>query len=217
MLIYHHAHSEFLLETAQGYRILTDPFDAHVGYPMRQVRCDAITVSHGHGDHSYIQKAPGAQVIADHAGPITLASEITATGIPCWHDDAQGAKRGANLIFLLEADGLRVAHFGDLGEWDEALAAQLQNIDIALVPVGGFYTMDAGRAAALMARIRPRVIIPMHYKTSANADWPIAALDDCLSAFHAENAPRMPLLRVTKQDLSEHPPVIVLQETLLQA
>ena len=58
MLIYHHAHSEFLIETAQGFRILTDPFDEHVGYPMHEVRCDAVTVSHGHGDHSYVQKAP---------------------------------------------------------------------------------------------------------------------------------------------------------------
>ena len=45
MLIYHHAHSEFLLETAQGFRILTDPFDAHVGYPMREVQCDAVTTA----------------------------------------------------------------------------------------------------------------------------------------------------------------------------
>ena len=52
MLIFHHGHSEFLLELADGYRILTDPFDAHVGYPMRRVRCDAVTVSHAHGDHS---------------------------------------------------------------------------------------------------------------------------------------------------------------------
>ena len=63
MLIYHHAHSEFLIETAAGFRILTDPFDGNVGYPMHDVRCDAVTVSHGHGDHSYTDKAKGAQVI----------------------------------------------------------------------------------------------------------------------------------------------------------
>ena len=57
MLIFHHGHSEFLLELADGYRILTDPFDAHVGYSMRRVRCDAVTVSHAHGDHSEVNKA----------------------------------------------------------------------------------------------------------------------------------------------------------------
>lgn len=212
MLIYHHAHSEFLIETAQGFRILTDPFDAHVGYPMHDVQCDAITVSHGHGDHSYIDKAKSAQVIADHAGKITLATGVTATGIPCYHDDQQGKLRGSNLIFIIEADGLRLAHFGDLGAWDEALAQQLTDIDIALVPVGGYYTMDAAVAAQLMARIKPRMIIPMHYKTAANSAWPIAALEDCLPALGAESAPRMPLLRVTKEDLSEQPRIAILED-----
>ena len=55
MLIMHHGHSEFLMESADGYRILTDPFDDHVGYPMHTVDCDAVTVTHGHGDHSYVQ------------------------------------------------------------------------------------------------------------------------------------------------------------------
>ena len=212
MLIYHHAHSEFLIETAAGFRILTDPFDGNVGYPMHDVRCDAVTVSHGHGDHSYTDKAKGAQVIADRPGKITLATGVTATGIPCWHDDKQGALRGANLIFLIEADGLRVAHFGDLGAWDEALAEKLGGIDIALVPVGGHYTIDAAAAAKLTERIQPRMIIPMHYKTKANAGWPIAALDDCLPAFRAESAPRMPLLRVTREDLSEQPRIAVLED-----
>ena len=212
MLIYHHAHSEFLIETAQGFRILTDPFDEHVGYPMHEVRCDAVTVSHGHGDHSYVQKAPKAQVIADRAGRVTLAPGVTATGIPCFHDDQQGAQRGPNLIFVIEADGLRVAHLGDLGAWDDALADQLKNIDIALVPVGGFFTIDARSAAALTEKIRPRIVIPMHYKTAVNAAWPIAALDDCLAAFNAADAPRMPLLRVTKEDLSEQPRLAVLED-----
>ena len=149
MLITHHAHSEFLIETAQGFRILTDPFDDHVGYPMHDVACDAVTVSHGHGDHSYLAKAKGYQVVADHAGKITLATGVTVTAVPCFHDDVQGVKRGPNLISIIEADGLRVAHFGDLGAWDEDLAAQLEGLDIALIPVGGFYTIDADSAARL--------------------------------------------------------------------
>ena len=214
MLIIHHAHSEFLLETAEGFRILTDPFDDHVGYPMHQVACDAVTVSHGHGDHSYLAKAQGYQAVADHAGRITLAMDVAVNAIPCFHDDVQGAKRGPNLISVIEADGLRVAHFGDLGAWDETLAEQLMGIDIALVPVGGFYTIDADSAARLMARIRPRIVIPMHYSTAYNASWPIAPLDKCLDAFDAADAPRMPLLRVTKEDLSEHPPIIVLEDNV---
>ena len=212
MLIYHHAHSEFLIETASGFRILTDPFDAHVGYPMHTVPCDAVTISHGHGDHSFVEKTKGVQVIADHAGRISLSPTVIATGIACYHDDQQGAKRGSNLVFILESEGLRIAHFGDLGAWDDALAQQLHGIDIALIPVGGFFTIDAQSAARLIARIHPRIVIPMHYRTAANADWPIAPLDDCLSALGAPEAPHMPLLRVTSADLSEHPSLIVLDD-----
>lgn len=210
MIICHHGHSEFLLETADGFRILTDPYDAHVGYPMKKVPCDAVTVSHGHGDHCYVEKAEGSFAVADQAGVTHLAADVTAQGICSFHDECEGQKRGSNLMFIIECDGLRIAHLGDLGAWDDALAAQLKDIDILLIPVGGFYTIDAQSAAALVRKIRPRITIPMHYKTAVNADWPIAPLDDFLEEMEAANAPHMPLLRVTKEDLSEHPALIVL-------
>lgn len=212
MLILHHGHSEFYLETENGFRILTDPFDAHVGYPMKEIPCDAVTVSHGHGDHNYTEKAVGNIVIADKAGFTRLASDIVVQGIPSFHDECEGQKRGSNLIFIIEADGLRIAHLGDLGAWDDALAEKIGYVDILLLPVGGFYTIDAASAAALYQRLKPRIVIPMHYKTEVNADWPIAKVEDFLRIIHAQSAPRMPILRVTKEDLSEHPPVIVLKD-----
>jgi len=212
MLILHHGHSEFYLETENGFRILTDPYDAHVGYPMKEIPCDAVTVSHGHGDHNYTEKAVGNIVIADKAGFTRLASDIVVQGIPSFHDECEGQKRGSNLIFIIEADGLRIAHLGDLGAWDDALAEKIGYVDILLLPVGGFYTIDAASAAALYQRLKPRIVIPMHYKTEVNADWPIAKVEDFLRIIHAQAAPRMPILRVTKEDLSEHPPVIVLKD-----
>lgn len=113
-------------------------------------------------------------------------------GIESWHDDQQGALRGPNRIYILEADGLRIAHLGDLGAWDDALAERLTGLDILLIPVGGYYTIDAQSAAALCHRVQPRMIIPMHYRTQANADWPIAPVEDFLSAMDAQDAPRMP-------------------------
>lgn len=212
MLILHHGHSEFLLETADGFRILTDPFDAHVGYPMKKVACDAVTISHGHGDHCFVEKAEGSIVVADEQGVTHLASHVKAIGVPCFHDECKGQKRGKNLVFVLEAEGLRIAHLGDLGAWDDALVEAIGHVDILLVPVGGYYTIDAASAAKLCRRITPRIIIPMHYKTEVNADWPIAPVDDFLALMNAQDAPRMPLLRVTKEDLSEQPALIVLSE-----
>ena len=212
MLILHHGHSEFLLETADGFRILTDPYDAHVGYPMKKVPCSAVTVSHFHGDHCFADKAEGDVVIADKAGEIRLGYDVTATGIPSYHDECEGRKRGGNLVFVMEAEGLRIAHLGDLGAWDSHLAEMIGYVDILLIPVGGYYTIDSAQAAAIVRELKPRITIPMHYKTRVNADWPIAPIEDFLEQMNVPHAPRMPLLRVTEQDLSEHPAVIVLSD-----
>ena len=75
-----------------------------------------------------------------------------------------------------------------------------------------FFTINAASAARLIERIKPRMVLPMHYKTDANASWPIAPLDDCLAALGAQDAPRMPLLRVTKEDLSEQPRIAILTD-----
>lgn len=211
MLITHHGHSEFLIETAEGFRILTDPFDEHVGYGMREVECDAVTVSHGHGDHSYTKKVSGSAQIMDTAGSFAPAEGVKITGIPCFHDDCSGAKRGPNLIYIIEAEGLRVAHLGDLGAWDKELLDKLGKIDIALVPVGGFFTIDADSAKQMLDVLKPRMVIPMHYRTGANAGWPIAPLEDFLKAMNATCTP-MPLLRVTAGDLSQQPRVAVLAD-----
>lgn len=211
MLIYHHGHSEFLLETAAGTRILTDPYDSHVGYPMHSVACDAVTVSHSHGDHSDTAKVQGSAAVLDRPGRTVLA-EVVIEAFPCFHDDTQGTQRGSNLIFVIEADGLRLAHFGDLGEWDESLAAQLGPIDIAFLPVSGFYTLPPARAAQLAEKLRPRILIPMHYKTDVTAAWPIAGPEAFLAHLGCEHAPTFPLLRVTREDLSEQPYVLLLAD-----
>lgn len=210
MLIFHSGHSEFLLEYANGYRILTDPFDAHVGYPMQAVRCDAVTVSHAHGDHNATEKAQGFTTLIDQSGTVHPAPGVTVTCVDSYHDEQQGALRGNNRIYIIEAEGLRIAHLGDLGAWDEALAARLSDLDILFVPVGGYYTMDAQSAATLCRHIAPRIVIPMHYKTQANADWPIAPVTDFLRILEVQDTPCMPLLRVTAKDLSQQPRVAVL-------
>lgn len=212
MLITYHGHSEFCLEGADGFTLLTDPYDAHVGYPMGTYRCDAVTVSHGHGDHNCVQKALGAPAIIDSAGEWRVAPGVSVTAIPSVHDGEGGAKRGKNLIMKIQMEGLTIAHLGDQGAplTGEQLKA-LGQIDILMIPVGGFYTIDAAQARDAAQAIRPRVVIPMHYKTNVNADWPIADEKEFLRLMNAPDAAPMPLLRVTKADLSEQPALALLQ------
>lgn len=211
MLISYHGHSEFLLESQRGFSILTDPYDAHVGYPMENFWVDAVTVSHAHGDHSFIEKAEGECAIVNEAGVWQIAPEVQVTAIPSFHDDARGEKRGGNLIMKIEMDDLVLAHLGDLGVLpDAAQQAALGKVDVLFLPVGGFYTIGPREARETVDLIRPRIVIPMHYKTEVNQDWPIAGAEEFLALMGEEKSAPMPLIRIARGDLSQQPTLALL-------
>lgn len=212
MLITYHGHSEFYLEGADGFRLLTDPYNAHVGYPMGAYPCEAVTVSHGHGDHNYIAKALGAPAIVDSEGVWKISPEVTVTAIPSFHDGEGGAKRGKNLIMKIDMEGLTILHLGDQGcPLTEEQRSKIDKVDLLMLPVGGFYTIDAEQAMDICLEIRPKVILPMHFKTDANRDWPIADEKPFLRLLGCESLSPMPLLRITKGDLSEQPPLALME------
>ena len=202
MLIEWNGHSEFLLESASGYRILTDPFDPNTGYPMRRPGADAVVVSHGHGDHSYLDKVDGHPIVRDASSRTELGDEITVESILADHDDCQGKKRGKTLITKIRMDGLSIAHLGDLGcPLSREQLDFLSGTDILMVPVGGFFTIDGETAADLVRAVSPKVTIPMHYKTKWNESWPITGPEPFYEAMCLPLPDPVPLLRVTAEDI----------------
>lgn len=212
MLIQHIGHAEFLITLESGFRIVTDPFDASVGYPISSLEADGVLVSHHHHDHDAVDQIGGNPQVIDYAGLHTFAPDVKVTGILADHDDVGGSKRGKTLLFLLEAEGLRVAHLGDLGcLLDADQLEALGQVDILMVPVGGFYTIDAETAFQVVEQLDPRVIIPMHYRTEYNAEWPIGPVKDFTRLFDpASVRSGSNLIRITKNDLVCQPRVSVL-------
>ncbi len=146
---------------------MTDPPALEVGYSIKPREADAVTVSHEHYDHSNIALALGDPLIIRDVGPYTVG-DVTITGIPTFHDNVHGAKRGANMMFLIEIDGMRVLHAGDIGDQpNDAAIEALGRVDVLLVPVGGKYTIDYNGARELANTLKPKVVIPMHFKTAA--------------------------------------------------
>lgn len=212
MLIQHIGHAEFLLTTESGFRIVTDPYDASTGYPVQKVEADGVLVSHHHHDHDAVENVAGHPQIIDYAGLHTFAPGLQVTGILADHDSEGGVQRGKTLLFLLETEDLRIAHLGDLGcLLDADQLDALGRVDVLMIPVGGFFTIDPTVAMEVIEQIDPRIIIPMHYKTEYNADWPIGPVEAFTSLFDPSQVRTGgEALRVTRGDLECHPRVVVL-------
>lgn len=203
-------HAKFLIELENGHRIVTDPFDPSTGYAVGAVQADTVLVSHGHHDHSAVETVKGYTQVIDAPGVHTISPDIKVTGVAGFHDDVQGAKRGRNVMYLIEAEGMRVVHLGDLGHLlDEEQVEALGPVDVLMIPVGGFFTIDAETAREVCAQLKARVILPMHYRTAVNADWPIAPVEG-FTALFAQQPETLTELRVVREDLACQPRVAVL-------
>jgi L-ascorbate metabolism protein UlaG (beta-lactamase superfamily) len=173
-------HSSFLIEDSRGTKVLTDPFDETVGYPVYRGNPDIVTISHHHFDHGYTALLPKEARKLDSPGSYEIDG-IRITGLPSFHDKSKGSKRGKNTIFIIEADGYRICHLGDLGYvLSEPEIRSLGKVDVLMIPVGGVFTIDAGEAAELAKAIGSRIVLPMHYKTPA-IDFEISGVEPFLS------------------------------------
>jgi L-ascorbate metabolism protein UlaG (beta-lactamase superfamily) len=191
MKITYRGHSAFVVESGQT-TILIDPYDEQVGYPMDRVRASFVLVSHEHGDHNNVALAEGRpRVIRGLVEGKWRTIKETVDGfmissVGTYHDDAKGAKRGRNTVFIIEAEGLRIVHLGDLAHpLDDEATKAIGRSDVLMLPVGGHFTIDAAQAHAAATRLRPGIVIPMHYKTEVNAGWPIATIDPYLAGVRA--------------------------------
>ena len=167
-------HSCFRIES-EGYRIVLDPFsdDTVPGYGHVRETADEVICSHEHGDHNF---RDGVSIRGAHP-----ANPFTVTVIDCPHDDAGGSKRGMNKIHVFDNGSLRVAHFGDIGcPLSEEQRAQIGRLDAAMVPVGGYYTMEPDGICELMSQLSPKVVIPMHYRSESFGYPVIGTLEDYL-------------------------------------
>jgi L-ascorbate metabolism protein UlaG (beta-lactamase superfamily) len=184
MKIKYIGHACFLLTTAGGKRILTDPYEpgcfgGALKYRAIEDEADIVLVSHSHADHCYTAGVPGDPQVVDHEG-VTSIGNIRLTGIPVWHDTSLGSERGNNIIFRIQADGLTICHLGDLGHClDEATAGKIIPVDVLLLPVGGHFTACSEDVQDTITALAPKLMIPMHFKTSG-VDFPIAPVDDFL-------------------------------------
>lgn len=157
-------HSSFKLR-GRAVSLVTDPYDPKtVGFKFPSVEADIVTVSHDHKDHNQSGLVKGARKVVSGAGEYEIAG-VSIIGISQYHDNEKGEKRGKNIIYIYEMDGLRVCHLGDLGHvLSDEIIGQMGGIDILMVPTGGVYTIGPKEAVEVVSQIDPYFVIPMHYQ-----------------------------------------------------
>ncbi|MGB9679058.1 MAG: MBL fold metallo-hydrolase [Thermoanaerobacteraceae bacterium] len=201
-------HSCFKLTSEKGTVVVTDPFDESVGYPMPNVKADIVTSSHSHFDHNYFKAVKGNFEIVDSLGEQNIKG-IKIKGVNTYHDEEGGAKRGKNIVFVFDIDGIRIAHLGDLGHvLTDMQIKEIGKVDIILIPVGGFFTINAKKAVEVMNQLSPKITIPMHYKTEF-INFPIDTVDNFLDLAGGKKI-LSPSVDITKTDLEKDPKVIAL-------
>lgn len=206
--------SSFFIKTDKT-KIVTDPFDPKkVGLKFAKTEADIVTVSHGHYDHNYLAGIGGEPVVLDIAGEFEK-NGVRIFGYNSYHDKKKGEERGENILFKFKSEGMDILHCGDLGFIpDDNFIDQLGTIDILMVPVGGFYTIDANEAAELVKKVEPSIIIPMHYghdKLVPDLAEKLSPLSEFLKKMdHPDLAP-LPKLVVKKDDLQDEMKVVTLE------
>ncbi len=175
-------HAAFELELIDGRRIVLDPYesgsyDGALAYGPIAGPHDIAIISHDHPDHRFEGITSQAGTVWDRAGE-TEIDGVRITSILTFHDETEGSERGTNLISIVEADGVRVAHLGDLGHTiTKADVPALEGVDVMIIPVGGYFTIDAATAKGIVEEFSPKIVVPMHYKTG-KCGFPIASVDD---------------------------------------
>lgn len=205
MDITHLGHSSFKIKTKTA-TVITDPFDpVMVGLKYPTTEGDVVTVSHDHHDHNAVEKVTGAKKVFSGPGEYEVMG-VSIIGFPSFHDQEKGQKRGKNTIFVFEADGLRLAHLGDLGHTlSEDLVGQIGDIDILFVPCGGEFTIGSKDAATVVSQIDPFFIIPMHYKSTGLKEETFSKLET-LDPFLKEtglSVENLPKLSIKMEDIIE--------------
>jgi len=216
MHIIWHGQSFFQLQTSlskgEQTTIAVDPFDESTGLKPPSFSADILLVTHDHADHNNKAAIKGTPFLIEGPGEYEV-KEIFIQGVPSFHDEEDGKKKGANTIYTIEVEEMRICHLGDFGqkELTEDQLEQIGDIDILMVPVGGEFTVDAKGAAHLISQIEPKIVIPMHYalpKLKIKLD----EVDKFLKEIGKKSVVPQPKLLIKKKDLPLETQVVVLTQ-----
>lgn len=215
MKVHWYGHAAFLITTGKGIKIITDPYKPGGGIAYQAIpdEADIVTVSHDHTDHNFVEGLPGKPQVIKGAGRHELKG-VVVEGIASYHDDAGGTQRGGNTIFVIDVDGIKVCHLGDLGHvLSDQEVQHIGQIDVLFIPVGGFFTIGPEEATTVADQLHPHLIFPMHVKTE-KCTLPIEPVDAFLQGKGEVRTLNTSTFSFTEDEVKAGLGIVVLQAAL---
>jgi L-ascorbate metabolism protein UlaG (beta-lactamase superfamily) len=168
--------SFFVVESTLGKKAVFDPHMIPLFAPP-PMTADILLISHEHSDHTQLDIIRERQAAREFRGLKLInkrlewnivdekVGAIQVRSVGLYHDNQDGFQRGKVAAFVLEIDGLKICHLGDLGHVPtDAQAKAIGPVDVLMVPVGGVYTLNGEGAKATVEKLKPKhFIFPMHY------------------------------------------------------
>ncbi len=207
-------HSSFKIK-GKVTTVITDPYDSDmVGLKFPKTDGDIITVSHNHSDHNKVEAVANVKKVISGPGEYEI-SGVSIIGVQSFHDDKKGKERGPNTLYVIEIDGVRILHSGDLGhKLGDSDIKEIGTIDILMIPVGGKFTLGPKEAMEVVKQVGPSIIIPMHYKAegmNTEAFGELGGIDDFLKESNMR-VEKLPKLSVKEGGFKEDEEYIVVLE-----
>lgn len=204
-----------------GVTLITDPFSKSLGFPMSRQNADVVTLSNDHPHHAqcdavdgdpYIINGPGEYEIGSFSisGMGTPLSQLPLSQLPL-SDLEEPRERRFNTVYTIRAEGLTLCHLGDLTQsLSTRRVAELNKTDVLFAPVGGICTISAVDLVALVKLIRPRIVVPLHYRMNG-VKVQLEPLDGFLKEMGTPETSNQPRLTVTTSNLPLDTSVVALQ------
>lgn len=203
-----YGHSCFRIAERNRLTIITDPFGDQLGLGAPRLKGEIVTISHNASGHNNVESVKGLQHVIDRSGEYEVG-EVFIIGIAMHNIDETSARE--NIVYLLEYDGLTVAHLGDLAHVpDQSTIEALGQVNVLLVPVGGGGALQASQAVEVIALIEPQYVVPMHYALPG-LSLELDPVDKFLKAMGVSKVVEDDLLKVSQGVLPEQTQVVVLR------
>ncbi len=209
-----HGHACFELKGART-TLVFDPF-AGIGIPEPKAQADLVLCSHSHRDHNNVAAVlkRGGTVLEGYVGPYTYFQDAQVQGVATFHDASEGSQRGKNSIYGVQLDGVTFCHLGDLGhDLTDKQIGWIGAVDVLFTPVGAGPTIGPDMASAIAVRLKPKIIVPMHYGISIPGETGLLSRLSKVDEFlkDKKNVQRLSgrSFTVTKENLPQEQMVIV--------